>query len=89
MEFNRGRSRSWPPDALRGRGIGTARLLPPFPEVERERSGSLMADRNGLLVELWLLELGRLRLPGCGVCVRGGRETGCWDGAACRTEGSA
>lgn len=72
---------SAPPDCFRMRGMGAERREPlawPFTEVERERSGSFKADRNGFFVVV--PEVARLRLtPGCGVCVREGRWVDCWD----------
>ena len=62
IESIRGRI-SVPPDCLRVRGTGADRWCP-FVEFERERSGSFIADRSGLLV---LAELECLRVLGCGV----------------------
>lgn len=74
IESIRGRS-SGPPDCRRVRCEPATDRWFPFAGVERERSGSFMADRNGFLVA----EPVRLRelVLGWGVCVRGGRWVDC------------
>ena len=78
------------PDCVRARKSGATTGTGPFPLAEREEmrwTFFLIAGLNGLAVLVLAPVVVCLRC-GCGVCVRGGRWTGGWDGADWRTDGA-